>query len=540
MVGGRIGNLKPQRRAAARRASLLALALACATAFPATSNARSSAASYDPVRVLVAFERGVSADSRSAVHGAIGGRVENTLAAPRLDVVHLPRGFDPRRAAARYERSPKVAYAQPNWRVHLLRTPNDALFGQEWGLHNIGQTLLRNPLNYLDTGETAGTPDADIDAPEGWDAAAFGASFPSAGGTRVGVLDTGIDLSHADLLGKAKACATAITGNGIIVQGVCSDDHSHGTHVAGTLGAIADNRIGVAGVAPNADLAIFKALAADGGGFYADVIAGIHWLHTNGGARVISMSIGGPKDKALDKELSEAYRTGTLLIAAAGNDCEGDPAKKVCQTPNYPAFHPDVVSVGATDPDDRHAFFSNCNGDVEVSAPGVDVWSTTPGNTYAPLDGTSMATPHASGVAAMIMWKKQLGAADTRKQLDNTVNDLGPGGRDSCFGHGRVNLARALGATNTTQPPPPSPGAIAGKVTDSRAKAGLGGATVNCGSGGSATTASSGSVGSYSIANVPVGGYTCTASKTGYRSKSQSVTVSSGQTTTANFALRKQ
>lgn len=501
--------------------ALLAMVVGIAAALPAPARPAPGASSdsYDPSRVLVAFEAGVSPVVRAAAHAALGGRVENTLAWRNLDVVRLPKGVDPRLAAARYAASPVVAYAHPNWKVRLLSAPNDTLFKDEWGLHNTGQTVTGSLVK--------GTPDADIDAPEGWDAAFGAGTFPNSGGTRVGILDTGIDLAHVDLLGKTKACASAVTATGTIVVGSCSDDNLHGTHVAGTVSAITNNGVGVAGVAPNAEFAIFKALNSAGVGFYADVIAGIHWLHITGGARIISMSIGGPQDGALDKELTEAYAAGTLLIAAAGND--GDSTK------NWPAFHPDVVSVAATNAKDERASFSNCNSDVEVAAPGVDIWSTIPGNAYASLDGTSMATPHASGVAAMIMWAKGTSASQTRSQLRGTADDLGASGWDSCTGYGRVNLAKALGGI-APPPPPPAPGAIAGKVTDGSTKAGISGATVDCGSGGKATTAADGT---YSITNVTVGTYTCTAGATGYRSKSQNVTVESNKTTTANFALRK-
>ncbi|MBW3537850.1 MAG: S8 family serine peptidase [Actinobacteria bacterium] len=479
-----------------------------------------AAPGYDPDRVLVAFAPGASGAERAQAHRAQRGRVENVLPWMKLDVVRLPKGADPQQAAVRYERNPNVAYAHPNWKVSLLSAPDDTLFRDLWGLHNTGQVST----GWL----AAGKPDADIDAPEGWDAAFGVDSFPTSGGTRIGILDTGIDLAHADLRGKTEACASALTGMGVIVEGVCSDDGLHGTHVAGTAAAVTNNSLGVAGVAPNAELAVFKALNAAGVGFYADLLAGVHWLYTTGGAKVINMSIGGPQDDALDQELSEAYAVGALLIAAAGND--GDSTK------NYPAYHPDVVSVAATDPEDEPAWFSNCNSDVEVAAPGVNIWSTTPGNAYAPLDGTSMATPHVSGVAAMIMSEQGLDAPSTRKQLVGTTDDLGPAGRDTCFGYGRINLVRALGST-TTEPAPTDPGAIAGKVTDQRSKAAIGGATVDCGSGGMATAAGDGT---YSIASVPVGSYTCTASATGYRSKRQSVTVSSNTTTTANFALRQK
>ena len=494
---------------------LLATALAPARAVGPPTEGPGRAPGYHPDLVLVGFAPGTAATDRGAAHAGERGRVENTLEWLDVDVVRLPRGVDPAVAAARYERNPNVAFAHPNWQVSLLSTPNDALYKDEWGLHNTGQPVTGSFVR--------GVTDKDIDAPEGW-AAAFGSgAFPSAGGTRVGILDTGIDLAHADLLNKTKACANAITATGIVVNGSCSDDNLHGTHVAGTVGAITNNSVGVAGVAPNAEFAIFKGLDAAGFGFYADIVAGIHWLHTTGGAPIISMSIGGPQDDALDKELTEAAAAGTLLIAAAGND--GD------STANYPAFHRDVMSVGATDAAGKRASFSNCNGDVEIAAPGVDVWSTVPGNAYGSLSGTSMATPHVSGVAAMVMSEKGTDAAQTRNILKSAGE--GDGG---CNGVKVVNLAGAVAGTTSEPPPPASPGGITGTVTDGRTKSAISSAVVDCGTAGSGTTDA---VGKYTITDVTPATYTCTARAAGYRSKAQNVTVSSGQTTTANFALRK-
>jgi subtilisin family serine protease len=233
-----------------------------------------------------------------------------------------------------------------------------------------------------------------------------------------------------------KACAQALLNLGLLQNGSCNDDHGHGTHTAGTIAATTNNGIGVAGVAPNADLAICKALNAAGSGFTTDIVKCINWLRTTGGARIISMSIGSTgSTTAFDRELSAAYAAGVLLIAAAGNDGNA--------TLNYPAAHPDVVSVAATDANDARASFSNCNADVEIAAPGVDILSTAPGGGYQTMSGTSMATPHVSGVAAVVMKQKNLTAAQTRALLTSTADDLAAPGRDTCFGYGRVNLARA-------------------------------------------------------------------------------------------------
>ena len=412
---------------AALAAVALSLVAPAASSAPADQPPRAPQGRYDEDTLLVAFDPGVVAEQRRNVHASQRAEVANRMEWLNLDVVELPDNVDPIHAAARYEHNPNVAYAHPNWEMRALSAPNDLLWNELWGMHNTGQPVRASFVR--------GIADADIDAPEGWDLGFGAGSFPSTGGVRVGILDSGIDLGHADLLNKTKACANAQAAIGLIAPG-CEDDAAHGTHVAGTISAIANNSIGVAGAAPNADLAVFKGLNAAGVGFYGDIIAGIHWLHTTGGARIISMSIGGPQDKALDAELAEAARAGVLLIAAAGND--GD------STANYPAFHPDVMSVAATDAANKRASFSNCNSDVEIAAPGVDVWSTAPGNAYAPLSGTSMATPHVTGVAAMAMWKKGLTGPQTRSLLTSTAVDLGAAGRDTCFGYGLVNLANAL------------------------------------------------------------------------------------------------
>ncbi len=491
-------------------------AMAAGPASPATTGPERPAGPYDQTRLLVAFDPGTPADQRRNLHAAEGARVENTMPELNLDVIKLRDGADAVQVATRYERNPNVAYTDFNHKFKIKS--NDTLYKDQWGLHNTGQPVTGSFVR--------GVADADIDAPEGW-TAAFGANnFPSTGGTLTGIIDTGIDRSHADLLNKTKVCATATSATGIIIEGTCSDDNLHGTHVAGTIAANTGNGVGVAGVAPDAQLAIFKALNGAGTGFYADIVAGVNYLSKHAsGVKIISMSIGGPKDDALNTALSQAYARGTLLIAAAGND--GD------STANYPAFHPDVMSVGAIDAAGRRASFSNCNGDVEIAAPGVDVWSTFPGNTYGSISGTSMATPHVSGVAAMLIKQKGLTAAQTRSTLKSTAQ--GSGG---CNSTGVVNLGSAMGASGggSTTPPPTGTGTIAGTVTTSGKNASpIGGATVNCGQGGNAT---SGSDGRYTIASVPVGSYSCTASAPSRSSKTATVSVTSGQTTTQNFALR--
>jgi thermitase len=397
---------------------------ACVAALMAACAGAAQAAKYDSDEVIVKYSGGVSSTERAALFDRTG--VVGTLGSVRgvgARVVEV--NGDPAAVARRLNRSALVAYAEPNYILRTQATPNDPLFSQLYGLHN--------------TGQTGGTSDADIDAPEGWDAAGLGA-FPASGGVKIGIVDTGIDQTHPDLSGKTVDCADSLSG--VLVEGTCVDDNMHGTHVAGTIAATANNATGVAGVAFNARLAICRALrTAAGTGLTSDVANCINWTHTRG-ARVISMSLGGGDSITLRNAVANAWKggaaNGSVLVAAAGND--GD------ATVNYPAGYSEVVSVAATDHNDGRASFSNANPDVEVAAPGVSVLSTIPGGQYARLSGTSMATPHAAGVAG-VLWQLFPGdtAAGVRGRLTAAVDDRGPAGRDSSFGFGRVNLCKAAG-----------------------------------------------------------------------------------------------
>ena len=400
------------------------LGVLCMLALGAGFTGTAHAAEYDADTVIVKFQAGIASGQRAALFDAAG--VERTVGSVDgvgASVVQV--SGDPAVVAERLSRSALVAYAEPNYILEATATPNDPLFSQLYGLNN--------------TGQTGGSPDADIDAPEGWDAAGLG-TFPATGGVKIGIIDTGIDQMHPELSGKAVDCATAIGGP--LTSGQCPDDNMHGTHVAGTIGAKANNATGVAGVAFNSTFSICKALhSAAGVGLTSDIANCINWTHERG-AKVISMSLGGGNSTTLHQAVQNAWKgggaSGSVLIAAAGND--GD------ATLNYPAAYAEVVSVAATDDNDARASFSNANADVEVAAPGDSILSTIPGGQYFRLSGTSMATPHASGVAG-VLW--QLFPADTaagiRSRLTAAVDDLGPAGRDPSFGFGRVNLCKAAG-----------------------------------------------------------------------------------------------
>jgi thermitase len=387
----------------------------------------SASAAYAPDQVLVKFRSGTSATQqlallRSAGATSLGTTIEG------LGIRVAPTAIDPAVVASRLSRLGSVEFAEVDRILSTAAVPNDPRFGELYGLNN--------------TGQSGGTADADIDAPEGWDAAALSA-FPASGGPKVGIVDTGILQTHEDLAGKTVNCARSggvLLLAGSIQEGSCADDNSHGTHVAGTISGNANNGRGVAGVAFNSPLAICKALSGPlGQGNTSDVANCIRWLKDKG-ARVISMSLGGGSSSTLQSAVSYAWQSGNgaLLIAAAGNDGNS--------TVNYPAGYAEVVSVAATDRRDLRASFSNANADVEIAAPGVDTLSTTNGSntSYGLKSGTSMATPHVAGVAAVIAGKNPtLNAAGLRSKLQASVDDKGPAGRDTVFGFGRVNLLKA-------------------------------------------------------------------------------------------------
>jgi thermitase len=404
------------------RPRVLATAIAAALTLAFASTA--SAASYDPDTLLVKFRAGASAAQQRAVLDLPGvGSDRGTIGGLSTHVVSVSR--DPAALARVVGRSGAVAYAEPNFVLHALATPNDSLYTSEYGLNN--------------TGQTGGTADADIDAPEGWDLAGLQA-FPNSGGVKVGIVDTGIDQTHPDLAGKAVGCATSYNTGLLIHNGVCADDNGHGSHVSGTISANTNNAQGVAGVAFNSPIVMCKALAtAAGTGLTSDIANCINWV-AGQGVKVISMSLGGGDNATLKAAVQRAYNNGNgvLVVAAAGND--GD------ATLNYPAAYPEVVSVAATDNKDHRASFSNANADVEIAGPGVDVESTYAGGLYMQLSGTSMATPHVAGVAAVIAdLNPTANAATLRSKLDAAVDDIGTAGRDTSFGFGRVNLCKAAG-----------------------------------------------------------------------------------------------
>ena len=411
-----------------------------ATATPAIAAKRAPKAphaasvGYDARTVIVRYTDRASPLQRSLARGVAG--VIETLGAVRGVGAQVVRvAGDPARAAARLNRARGVLYAEPNYIARATAIAGDPRFGELYGLHN--------------TGQDAGTADADIDAPEGWDAAGL-STFPAAlDGVKIGIVDTGVLASHEDLAGKIVDCAGVksfgidvlglvtlpLLADPTLVSGRCSDDNGHGTHVAGTAAARANNGRGVTGIAFDSPLAVCKALDRKGAGAVAGIANCIGYL-AGTGAKVISLSLGVMESSVTLRNAVVAASREALIVAAAGNSGGA--------TVEYPAGYPEVVSVAATDRRDRHAAFSTANGKVEIAAPGVDIVSAWRNGGYRAASGTSMATPHVAGVAALIAARVPGGPVAWRTRLGAAVDDLGPAGRDPQFGLGRVNLHKAV------------------------------------------------------------------------------------------------
>ena len=274
---------------------------------------------------------------------------------------------------------------------------------------------------------------------------------------KVCIVDTGYDLGHEDLISSG---VTGDDGYGSNDTGNWyNDGHGHGTHVAGTISALGGNNKGVVGVSDNGQLQLHIVKVFNDSGSWAygsDLIAAVDQC-VAAGSNIISMSLGGSGSSNAEKNaFDQALANGVLSIAAAGND--GNSSK------SYPASYDSVVSVGAVDSNKNIASFSQYNDQVEISAPGVAVNSTLPNNSYDAWSGTSMATPHVSGVAAVV-WSHhtQCTAAQIRNALNVTSEDRGSPGRDNYYGYGIVKSKAALDAldaqgcdvTGGDNPPPP-------------------------------------------------------------------------------------
>lgn len=398
---------------------------AAASLFAANNNDQSSyvskiksfnnSSAYAPDRIIIKLKKDVVKDKFDDSLKACKAKVHRKFdKLGGIQVIKLGKGVSVNQAIAKFKKSGQVEYAEPDYVVHALQMPNDPLFGNQWGLYNYGQTI----------NNIVGLPDADIDADLAWN------TTTDANDVIVAVIDTGVRYTHEDLAaniwtntGETADNSIDDDNNGYVddVHGICAidnyldqngdpwpagnpnDDHGHGTHCAGVIGAVGNNNIGIAGVCWNVKIMPLKFLSSAGSGLESDAIECINYAVSKG-ADILSNSWGG-SDYVLPLKdaINAAGSQGVIFVAAAGN---GGYTNNDLY-PAYPAnFDCDnLVAVAATNNNDILAGFSHYGlYSVDLAAPGVDVFSTyaASDSAYTLMSGTSMACPHVAGALALM------------------------------------------------------------------------------------------------------------------------------------------
>ncbi|WP_404350974.1 S8 family peptidase [Sutcliffiella horikoshii] len=373
-----------------RKIATLFLAVVMVLSFSFTPSDASAQGKPVMKEYLIGLKSGPSIAKADKLVSTLGGSVEHQF--KHMNVLHITL---PEVAAAALEKNPLVAYVEENIEMHTT-----------------AQTV------------PYGVPHIKADVAH--------AQGVTGSGVKVAVLDTGIDASHEDL--------NVVGGASFVSEepDALTDGNGHGTHVAGTIAAV-NNNTGVLGVAYDVDLYAVKVLSGAGSGTLAGIAQGIEWAIDND-MDVINMSLGGSTGSSTLKQASDnAYNRGIVVVAAAGNSGS---FFGLINTIGYPARYDSVIAVGAVDSNNNRASFSSVGSQLEVMAPGVSINSTLPGNQYGELNGTSMASPHVAGAAALLLAQNpNLTNVEVRERLRSTATNLGSSFN---YGYGVINLEAAL------------------------------------------------------------------------------------------------
>ncbi|XZN95821.1 MAG: Ig-like domain-containing protein [Microcoleus sp.] len=423
------------------------------------------ATNFNPNRVILKLRPTTNSSQITNLQAEIG--VTNVTKASQLgiDIWQIPSGKVEQTISA-YKNDPRIEYIEPDYIITLediqkpsptqeklatitpqATTPNDPSYTQLWGLNN--------------TGQSGGTADADIDAPEAWDIQKGNPNLV------IGVIDTGVDYNHPDLVGNIWTNPGEIAGDGIDNDnnGYIDDTRGwdfayndnnpmdvqgHGTHVSGTIAGKGNNGVGVTGVAWNAKIMPLKFLDDSGSGATSNAILAINYATAKGVKLTNNSWGGGGYSQALSDAINTAGQQGALFIAAAGNSSQNTDT-----TPAYPASYnlSNIISVASTTRTDGLSSFSNYGATtVDLGAPGSEIYSTTPGANYATYSGTSMASPHVTGAAALL-WSQNptWTAQQVKDKLMQTTDPISALSGKTVSG-GRLNINNALAGST----PPPS------------------------------------------------------------------------------------
>jgi large repetitive protein len=509
-------------------AGVLALGGPVSQAAPATKPTSQAV----PGELLVGFRSDVSAADQQKILKGVGADEKQSFKKIHGSLAHVASG-DVDAAIAKLQQDPRVRYAEPNYVITIAALPNDPAFGNTWGLNNTGQTINGSP----------GTPDADIDAPEAWNVTTGSSNVT------VAVIDTGVDWSHPDLssriwINPGENCPGCRNDgidndhNGFVDDwhgwdfanndNNPTDDHGHGTHVAGTIGAAGNNGTGVAGVNWNVKIMPVKFLNAQGSGTDANAVSAILYAAQNGADVMNNSWADNVYSQALADAITVADQHNSLFVAAAGNNGTDNDS-----SPTYPASYdmPNVVAVAATDNTDNRAFFSNVGRrSVDLGAPGVDIYSTWPGGGYQYLSGTSMATPHVAGAAALEKAAFPSASAAGLKALLLATVDPKPSLATTTSSGGRLNIGNAVACNATPQVWIDAPGP--GFQTDVGAPVSFTALAANCANPNGVTVTATGNGAPVTLAARGDGVYSGSFTPTGGGAVTISVTASNGTTST--------
>lgn len=355
-------------------------------------------ANYFSNQLIIKFKDSIATSQKEAIFQKTQVKQLSAMENGNFSLVSLPAGSDLNHITKLLLRFPEVALVEPNYKVKTSYKPLDKNYVKQWYSQK-------------------------IHLPSAWNIT-FGSSD-----IKVAEIDAGLQVTHPDLKGKIIKPYNAITGGTSIPSSV------HGTHVAGIIAA-SKNKIGIMGIAPNVKIIPVNVFQGDVADIYT-VADGIDYA-VKAGADIINLSLTTEDYTAvLNDSIQSAIKKGVVVVAAVGND--------QTSRPQYPAAYKNVIAVSATTKYDKRADFSNYGSYIKLCAPGVDIYSTVPKNTYMTESGTSMAAPIVSGVSALILSKNPfLSPAEVTDILQKSSSDLGTKGWDRYYGYGRVNAYKAL------------------------------------------------------------------------------------------------